>query len=196
MGGPRRTILKSESMRSDLAVPYDWINNVPDPNSQDCKNVIAWLIQQGAPPPKISYLRLVTSILPPTTVAPAGFWVLQFPGMPYPCDLALSLNSPTLVLQELDDNLHLSLPVPAAYTPPAPPEPPTPVTTPLPQPANPVGPPMVQNTGVGSDYFPVAGDTLPVGTVFPSPVVPGQPVYQKVGNETPWGTEIYWQRIA
>jgi len=183
-------------MRTDLVVPYDWINNIPDPNSQDCRNVIAWLIQQGAPPPQVSYLRLVTSFLPPTTVAPAGFWVLQFAGMPYPCDLALSLNSPTLVLQELNDCLHLNLTVPAQYTPPAPPEPPTPVVAPVPQPANPVGQPMINDTGIGSDYFPVVGDTLPVGALFPNPVVPGQPLYQKVGRDTPWGTEIFWQRIA
>ena len=183
-------------MRTDLAVPYDWINNVPDPNSQDYKNVLAWLIQQGAPPPQLSYIRIVISILPPTTVAPAGFWVWQFPGMPYPCDLALSLNSPTLVLQELNDNLHLNLTVPAQYTPPAPPQPPAPVVTPLPQPANPVGQPMTNATSVGSNYFPAPGDTLLVGALFPSPVVPGQPVYQKIGRQTPWGTEIFWQRIA
>lgn len=180
-------------MRTDLAAPYDWINNIPDPNSQDCRNVIAWLIQQGAPPPKVSYLRLFTSFLPPTTVAPAGFWVLQFPGMPYPCDMALSMNSPTLVLQELDGCLHLNLSVPAQYTPPAPPQPPA---TPLPQPANPVGQPMIDETGLGSDYFLEAGDTLPVGSLFPNPVVPGQPLYQKMGRDTPWGTEIFWQRIA
>jgi len=184
-------------MRTDLAVPYDWITNIPDPDSQDCKNVIAWLTQQGAPQPKISYLRLVTSILPPTTVAPAGFWVLQFPGMPYPCDLALTLNSPTLVLQELNDNLRLNLPVPAQYTPPAPPPPAPFVPEPLPQPANPVGSPMIlSNTAAGSDYFPAPGDVLPVGTLFPNPAVPGQPLYQKIGCQIPWGTEIYWQRIA
>lgn len=183
-------------MRTDLAVPYNWVTNIPDPDSQDYKNVLAWLIQQGAPPPQLSYIRIVISMLPPTTVAPAGFWVWQFPGMPYPCDLALALNSPTLVLQELDDNLHLNLPVPGQYTPPAAPQPVPPASTPVPQPANPVGPPMTQNTAVGSDYFPVAGDTLPGGSVFPNPVVPGQPVYQKIENATPWGTEIYWQRIA
>jgi len=68
--------------------------------------------------------------------------------------------------------------------------------TPLPQPANPVGQPMTNATSVGSNYFPAAGDTLPVGALFPSPVVPGQPVYQKIGRQTPWGTEIFWQRIA
>ena len=182
-------------MRSDLATPYDWINNIPDPNSQDCRNVIAWLIQQGAPTPQVSYIRIVISILPPTTVAPAGFWVLQFPGMPYPCDLALSLNSPALVLQELNDNLRLNLPVPAPYPPPVP-QPPV-IVTPPPEPAVPVGPPMVHGiTGVGSDYFPVPGDTSSVGALFPNPAVIGQALYQKVGRETPWGTEIYWQRIA
>ena len=183
-------------MRTDLAVPYDWLNNVPDPNSQDCKNVIAWMIQQGAPPPKTCYIRLVCWILLPGAVAPPGFWVLQFAGMPYPCDLALTLNSPTLVLQELNDNLHLNLPVPPQYAPPRPPAPPVPPATPLPQPANPVGPPMIPDTSVGSNYFAVPGDTLPPGALFPSPVVPGQPLYQKIGRETPWGTEIYWQRIA
>jgi hypothetical protein len=174
-------------MRTDLAAPYDWINNVPDPNSQDCRNVIAWLIHQGAPPPQVSYLRLVTSFLPPTTVAPAGFWVLQFSGMPYPCDLALSLNSPTLVLQELNDNLHLNLSIPTQYAAPAPPQPPAPPSTPLPQPAIPVGQPMINDPRIGSDYFPVAGDTLPIGALFPSPVVPGQPLYQKIGRDTPVG---------
>ena len=183
-------------MRTDLAVPYDWVSNVPDPNSQDAKNVIAWLIHQGAPLPQAFYLRLLMSILPPTTVAPAGCWVLQFAGMPYPCDLALSLNSPTLVLQEVSDNLRLNLSIPAQYTPPAPPEPPAPPSTPLPQPENPVGPPMIHDTGLGSDYFPVAGDTLPVGALYPSPAEAGRPLYQKIGRETPWGTEIFWQRIA
>ncbi len=182
-------------MRTDLAAPYDWINNIPDPNSADCRNVIAWMIQQGAPPPKVAYIRVITAIIFPTVV-PAGFWVLQFAGMPYPCDLALSLNSPTLVLQELDDNLHLNLPVPSQYTPPAPPQPPPAPVIPLPQPSNPVGAPMVPETGVGSDYFPAPGDTSPVGTLHPSPVVSGEPVYQKIGRETPWGTEIFWQRIA
>jgi len=51
-------------------------------------------------------------------------------------------------------------------------------------------------TGVGSDYFIAAGDTLPVGSLFPSPAVPGQPLRKKVGREIPWGTEIFWQRVA
>jgi len=110
--------------------------------------------------------------------------------------MALSLNSPTLVLQELNDYLHLNLTIPGRYTPPLPPEPPPPPSTPLPQPANPVGQPMINDTGLGSDYFPVAGDTLPVGALSPDPVVPGQPLYQKVGRDTPCGTEIFWQRIA
>lgn len=194
-GTVRAAILRQELMRTDLAAPYDWINNIPDPNSADCRAVVAWMIHQGAPLPQISYLHLVTSFLPPTTVAPKGFWVLQFPGMPYPCDLALSLNSPTLVLQELNDTLHLNLTVPGQYPPPPAPQPPEVISNP-PAPSNPVGQPMIHDTGLGSDYFPVPGDTLPVGALFPNPVVPGQPLYQKIGHETPWGTEIYWQRIA
>lgn len=185
-------------MRSDLTRPYDWVNNPPDPNSLDTKNVMAWMTAHGAPSFQFFYLGLVQPGAGeplPGAVYPPGFWVVQFTGMSYPCDLALTLNSPDSTLQTISNVMGLGLNVPP-YTPPV--TPPTPpVNPPTPQPSDPVGVPEdPKNTGVGAYFALAAGDTLPVGSLFPNPPVSGQPLYQKTLQKTPFGQWIFWQRIA
>lgn len=175
-------------MRPDLQKVYDWTDNPPVPGSTDCTNVLNWMTVHGAPPYKIYRMPLGS----PIGIVP-WYWVVQFQGMSYPCDLALTLDSPDSTLQTISNIMRLDLVVPV-YTPPA--VPPTPASV-LPQPANPVGAPENPNlAGVGAFFAAAPGDTLPVSSLFPNPPIPGQPIYQKVVWETPFGNGLFWERIA
>ncbi len=179
-------------MRNDLAKPYDWLVNRPDPNSQDFKDVMAWLATFGVPAnPKISYIVLSAGGFQAAIdgVNPGPILQLTFDGYAIPMDGALVLNAPGVVVMMLGlDKGNTPL-----YTPPAPPAPDMPA--PPSQPANPVGVPWY-TTAQGVKIFQVAtGDTSPAGTLYPHNASPTDSLWIKELIPGPFGNWQDWKQI-
>ena len=89
--------------RTDLPKLYNWTDNRPDPNSQDYREVMAWLSAHGAPAPQFATIAIDAAgwPYPEQGPIPPSIPVLIFPGDLVPHDAALVLNSPGVVLVEL-----------------------------------------------------------------------------------------------
>lgn len=174
-------------MRNDLKQSYTWFGNRPDSNSDDFKNVMAWLKSHGAPDPKIVYITLDSGGFPPGTVNPGPIMFLQYPGMPNPSDASAVLNTPGTILVELGITSATIL-----YEPPAPPPPP--VLLPG-QPANPIGAKWFVNAAGHQVYYLAPGDHLPDGTTWPGTGVVGEYVYVKHLTPGPWGDYASWEQL-
>lgn len=179
-------------MRNDEGfTPYGWWVNRPNPDSQDFKNVIAWLQQKGVSiAPKIGYIMLDAGgfqrQLPGDPVNPGPILQLIFNGYSSPMDGALVLNSPGVVLSMLGLVPAGTIPT---YTPPIPPDPgPAP---PPGQPVNPIGNYWFTDRDGMKCHYPAPGDVLPDHSLWPS----AHPVAIKVRIDGLGGPTQYWKAL-
>lgn len=171
-------------MRSDLQQWYHPLQNPPDPNGQDLKDIVAYLRANGLPE------SAVPQILDEVVDYPGGHYTnvnLVFarperPALSQP--LYLAMNNPEAALMLLGDYYGFNVPSPPPlFHPPAPPAPP-----PAPKPAPII---LVGGKILGNMYHGIAGDDSPEGTQYTD----YRGTFKKVVTPNPFGQEMHWEKL-